>query len=541
MIDFSKFPHPTMRDEQKHVLEKINANIDKYKYIVLEGGTGLGKTSIAQTICDSYLNGGFILTATKQLQDQYVRDSKNMISNIKGRSNYPCVKAKKRLMCDFGPCLTQPKILKECKLNKTCHYYLARDRAVSSKMTVTSYQYFFGALNYKDIWKPRDVLIIDECHLLEQQITHWAEFSLSPKYLSDKFDIYDNGDLKTIVELSIPPDQEDYESNASWIKTIFDLLDCKRDILLKKIGIQNSKYDFTEDDLIEIRLKNKEYFEIDRICRNIDIFLSNKNSNDWLIQPDKDGLKISPLHIGNLFMKYLDYWGIEKIIFMSATILDISGFCRSLNLPKDKTAVMRVESNFDPKNSPIYYTPAGPMQYNKLSNTIPRIIKMVENVLQNHPNENGIIHTTNYNIATAIADGISDPSRLIVKQRDYETNEMLYNQHLISNKPTVLVSPSLTTGIDLKDELSRFQIIVKLPWMSLKDKKVEKKNAIDGDWYVVEMFRTLIQSCGRSTRTKDDWSTTYIFDSSFPYWIDKYKKWFPKKFIERIIYKKVDQ
>ena len=115
----------------------------------------------------------------------------------------------------------------------------------------------------------------------------------------------------------------------------------------------------------------------------------------------------------------------------------------------------------------------------------------------------------------------------------YENNEALLRRHAKS-KNGVLVSPSLGTGTDLKDDAARFQIIVKLPFMSLADKRVKKKADLDYDWYSCEMLRSLIQSSGRATRSETDYSVTYILDSSFRYWITKYQAWLPKSFLERI-------
>lgn len=52
------------------------------------------------------------------------------------------------------------------------------------------------------------------------------------------------------------------------------------------------------------------------------------------------------------------------------------------------------------------------------------------------------------------------------------------------------------------------------------------------------MFRTLVQACGRSTRSEEDWSITYILDSAFYYWVNKYKNWFSKQFLKRIVWNK---
>jgi ATP-dependent DNA helicase DinG len=45
-----------------------------------------------------------------------------------------------------------------------------------------------------------------------------------------------------------------------------------------------------------------------------------------------------------------------------------------------------------------------------------------------------------------------------VTDPEIQRDEVIY-QHENSIRPTVLISPSLHTGLDLKDNLSRFQII----------------------------------------------------------------------------------
>lgn len=49
------------------------------------------------------------------------------------------------------------------------------------------------------------------------------------------------------------------------------------------------------------------------------------------------------------------------------------------------------------------------------------------------------------------------------------------------------------------------------------------------------MFRTVVQAAGRSTRNKEDWSVTYVLDTSFYHFVMKYRKWLSKNFLRRII------
>lgn len=507
----------------------------------------IGKSAIAKSICSSHKNA-FLVTATKQLQDQYIKDFPNGdLVSIKGKSNYKCIYGDK-LSCEHGPCLVNKGLLKECRLSQSCPYYAQRDEASIANTCLTSYQYFLRAMDAVNFWKPRDILILDECHLLEQQITQWASTFLSPTELHLKYKIFDNIDPQIFMAYSVAPDTSGYEANKNWLKKIWDLISIKRMELYKEIfnstsinsSLPMDPNNLNEDGLDELAATHKEYYELDKYYRRLDVFfkLPDAEKENWLIEPQDDGITMTPVNINNLFSYHMDQWGKDKIIFMSATILDIPGFCNDLGLPKKQTAIIKADSIFDPERSPIIYYPTGSMSYNALDMTIPKILENVKKILNQHPNEKGVIHTGNYRIAKAICEGIND-QRLIMKD-DKGNNEKLLKKHIKSNIPTVLVSPSLTTGADLKDELSRFQIIIKLPWLSLQDKRAQKKMSISDSWYASEMFRTLTQACGRSTRSEEDWSITYILDSSFYYWINKYKTWFGNQFLKRIIWKKND-
>ena len=88
------------------------------------------------------------------------------------------------------------------------------------------------------------------------------------------------------------------------------------------------------------------------------------------------------------------------------------------------------------------------------------------------------------------------------------------SEHANSIKPTVLISPSLHLGLDLKDDLSRFQIITKVPYPNLGDRWINEKTKLDQQWYNWQTALRLIQAYGRSIRSKEDWAKTYVLDSA---------------------------
>jgi Rad3-related DNA helicase len=112
----------------------------------------------------------------------------------------------------------------------------------------------------------------------------------------------------------------------------------------------------------------------------------------------------------------------------------------------------------------------------------------------------------------------------------------MYELHISSKKPTILVSPSMTEGIDLYDELSRFQIIVKVPFPYLGDNFIKTKmNRVPG-WYEWETAKTIIQASGRSVRHDEDYTMTYILDSDMKFFYTKNHSYFPKWYRDAMIF-----
>jgi len=104
-----------------------------------------------------------------------------------------------------------------------------------------------------------------------------------------------------------------------------------------------------------------------------------------------------------------------------------------------------------------------------------------------------------------------------------------------SKKPTVLLSPSMTEGVDLKGDASRFQVICKIPYPSLGDKIVRKRMNKWKWWYPLQTSKTIIQAIGRSVRSSDDFAVTYILDSDWERFFSRNENMFPQSFKDSIV------
>jgi Rad3-related DNA helicase len=90
------------------------------------------------------------------------------------------------------------------------------------------------------------------------------------------------------------------------------------------------------------------------------------------------------------------------------------------------------------------------------------------------------------------------------------------------------------TGLDLRDHLSRFQIITKVPYPNKSDRWINAKREADEEWCYWQTALKLIQAYGRSIRSKDDWAKTYILDSVFGYFVKKNMNILPDWFRQAI-------
>ena len=536
------FPYDTIRPQQQQIIDKLKLCKDK-KYIIIEAMPGTGKSAIA-TMLASYSNSAYIFTATKQLQDQYSNEFPDIVS-IKGKINYHCA-YDAALSCKYASCSADSSIKSDCIKNGLCPYYRQKHNAVKSHTTLSSYAYFFTfmkAINdyrhcadSKTGFKARERIIFDEAHLLESELTNWATLKLNTNKLNMKHNLFDfaKDDLQLFIDITMNHTESGYtELNEQYLKAMLQVISMKRDAYDNIINdlMRNEGYQY-DAEFIDT---SKKLNELTDIYKRIKLFFAADDKENWIIEPNDNGeeLILQPIHVNTLFNDYISKCATKQIIFMSATILNARIFCEELGITKDEVGIIRIDSAFDPNKSPIYYKPVGKMNIKALDSTMPNIIKAIKIVLNEHPNEKGIIHTGNYKIAHEIIKNIHD-DRLLCKT-EYETNESLIKRH-ISAHNSVLVSPSLGTGTDLKDDLSRFQVIIKMPFKSLMDKQVKRKAEMNADWYACDMLRAFIQSSGRSTRSESDYSTTYVLDSSFGYWILKYKAWLPKQFMKRIIW-----
>ena len=490
------FPFEKPRENQLETISEIMEAINKgYKYIILESGTGTGKSAMATTI-SNLLSSTYILTHTKQLQQQYIKDFS--IKEVKGRSNFKCLSDSSK-NCDEGKCIIDGYNCNFSAKNQTspkCPYCNQKDIALNSKTVLSNYSYMFLELNYVKDFTKRELLICDEAHNLESILLNQLKIEFFKKDLKDV-----NFDLKEDIIEKLKESDFRY-----WIKFIEKIksLHIKQ---LEKIQYLNKPYLLKKILFLKNQINSCNHF-IQNIQYDEDV---------WIFDYDEDLEKIEfkPLKVNNYAQKTLfDYADI--CIFMSATILDFELFSKWLGIPKEKTYAIRKKTTFDTKQNPIIVSSKYNLSKALLKQNAPKTIRIIENILNKHENDKGIIHTINNQCMEYLINNIKN-NRLIA--HDNKNRNQQLKKFIKSKKPLVLVSPSMDEGVDLPDDLCRFQIIYKIPYPDLGDKQVRLRSKIDSKWYDYKTSIKLVQMHGRGMRNKNDFCETYFIDNRLKYYI----------------------
>jgi Rad3-related DNA helicase len=92
-------------------------------------------------------------------------------------------------------------------------------------------------------------------------------------------------------------------------------------------------------------------------------------------------------------------------------------------------------------------------------------------------------------------------------------------------------------GLDLKDDLSRFQLILKVPYPSfVENPQLEMRMKISSDYYNYLTAMKIVQSYGRSIRSETDFAKTYILDEDFKSFFARSKQILPRWFKQAIVW-----
>jgi len=447
--------------------------------------------------------GTFALTITKSLQDQYLKLFPDT-DILKGKSNYIC-DVDPHFDVETAPCVLVPKIRDECWEKNRCPYYNARNNALLSRFAVLNYKMFLALPSHV---KRKNFIICDEASELEDELI--KQYSAEINY--DRLRAY-GIDCRTLIT-------DSKDKVRTWLcENIFQISE-QINTLINRVNKKHRT--LSQPEKIKLQyLKNahNSLTTVDTLWRDC----------EYIVDKDIKKVLLTPLRADKLTKFIFNH--ADNVLLMSATIIDHKNFAKTLGITDYE--YVEVESDFSPEKSPIYVSSQNKLNYKNLTNTLPAICEQIKTIIDHHKNEKGIIHTHSKDITNFIKAKLEGNKRFLFRD-ETANNEAILKEHYETDFPTILVSPSLSFGVDLKDNLARFQIIIKLPYPPLSSKHIKKLFDTDKDWYENKMLNALVQACGRATRSKNDFSTTYILDGNIVNALKRTKHKLPKSFIDRI-------
>jgi len=545
------------KGQKEAIIEIIQAYYNNVKTVIFDAPTGSGKSCIGMVVAwilNQENKKGFILTSDISLQEQYESDFKKsnfLWGSIKGIDNYVCIDNMEKN--SLGTCRIRNIIPNKMNCYGDCPYFIARDTAINSPTSLLNYAYWLIMMNYvypkmenDSPFKPRNFTVCDEAH----KILDIIQNHYSPRFdektlekiekLTQFFNTYkiknhipDYKSIKGYIEqLFNIENQEKIHESLLFIENLFKSYLYSVNKLKDKVNKDYPKEDppkewrdalYLCDWLKDLHCKIEDFNDIIQKTSNRNIVKNSSKEKELIFNCLEESYMIH---------KYFHQWT-GFTVLMSATFADASKYLKSLALNSAK--YIKMDSNFNFDKSPIYFYNKRKMSWNKIEENLPWMVKKIDEILNKHQNESGIIHTASYDLALKIFNGIchKNKKRILVYSGTEEKRQVV--QMLKVNKDKILMGPSLIEGLDLKDDWSRFAIFAKVPYLSLSDKFVSTKLQLDPDWYREKAILNILQGVGRSVRNENDWAITYILDGSLSDLLHYSRKSFPYEFLQRIV------
>jgi len=493
---------------QNQLQVALKASSSKHYAFLLDSPTGTGKSIIAATV-QRLLNKNVIyLCTTKQLQDQLVADFP-YARVLKGRANYPCAKYF-HMWPEITAEMCDDSKENDCGYKDNCAYKNAKRAALQAPIAILNMSYFLTEINYGKTFSGSEYVIIDEFDATEDQLMGFVECNINSYTLKQ-------------LQLEQPKYKTKFESWIEWAEQTLKLIEPQ--ILEMEKDMQSDWYQ--PDGKKQRHLIHLKRFEskLSFLVRNV--------SDRWVFYPSEQSWSFKPIWIAPYADSQL-WKHMKKVLGMSATILEPRQAAKNIGL--EDYEYLALPSPFPKENRPIEFIPCGNIVERELNIALPMLAKKVDEIIRMNPHDKVLVHTVSYKIRDYLLSHINTDRFITHQQKDKADKLEEYKR---SDKPLVMLSPSMDRGVDLPYDQCRVVIICKVPYPNLGDPQISKRlySSKDGRfWYAYTSIKTIIQMAGRGVRAKDDYAKTYLLDGQFKRLYDEHPNMFPEWFKEAIIW-----
>lgn len=515
ILNHSKFDHWYPGQEQAliDVIEWLTTSPKRFLCASMPTGSGKSLLAVLAHVLGPNINGWpirtAVLTVTKGLQDQFMDDFGSNVGNVNsgsliGKSNY--------YDCPTGD-ITDNDERVECegnnhhRDNSNCKYKPILYDCQRSDLVVTNYMcfmYHHPSSREESIGR-RNLLICDEAHLAFKAVEGLQSLSITAsqvKLLGDDLYMY-------------PKDTMTIEEAFEWLKII-------RHRAYKKI---KELRDFKKEDQNPSKW-NASINIVNHIIEGCKFILRDDNRYEYVIENSHDVFKMTVLW-ADFEPLFRD---IPKILLMSAT-LDEKTIDR-MGIKKEEREWLEVPSYFPKENSPIVHVRGVRINNNTTAAEEQKWVTKIDQIINKRKDRKGIVFGVSYKRCEYLV-GASYHSHFMFTNNTkniYKTVENFKKAPV----PAVLVSPSVASGWDFAEDACRYGIVGKIPYPNMGDPVIKARCAQDKDWGAYLAMQTLVQECGRGTRSAEDKCEYLIVDDNWQWFWPRYKHFAPKWFQDRV-------
>lgn len=522
--ELSHYIDKPFREFQEEAIRYIQDS--RKKYVFLEAPTGSGKSLIAM-VSGVMAGGATYAVHSKVLQNQIVDDFPEARS-LFGRANYSCIDDEDGIRsCDeCHSTMSNP-----CEVKSRCKYEIQKRLVLASKLRILNYDYLLSEINYVGRFsyaKNKQLIgasIIDEADNLENTLVGFISLTFTEYALSRL-------NLLKEVELLKKSSKFSDQLISDWKDFCEDAKTRAMSILLRlNKEIEDLEKPFSHADIKLIKNRNR----LVRLIERMDIFLRNVDDT-WLYDTQDGRHTFRPLWLTEEIANHYLWQHSRKWVLLSATFLPVHLEAKRLGIPLDEVDYKCLQCTFPVERRQTYIENVASLTAKTMDKEVPKIIARVSQIVNERPNVKGLIHAVSYRLANQIYEGCKD-DRLII--HNSKNRQEILEHFMNSDDPQVLISPSMERGVSLEQDLCRFIIVVKAPFLYLGDKIVSARvysSILGKEWFDATMLASVLQMTGRGMRSADDYCENFILDEQFQRVMNKRPSYLPQWWREAIAF-----
>jgi Rad3-related DNA helicase len=428
---------------------------------------------------------------------------------LKGRSNYPCAfllqTSRRWHTADECPFDTWSEAMKEMWLRRpedegkpcsSCVYQHARLRFMKSSFGATTLARYMADPSIREVCS---VLLIDESAGLEKSLIDWAA-------------------LKLPVHLDLD------DLNQSLNMYYHYLISVVKDLTLQIEKSKESYLNSTHGDYDAIAKLQKQRSRASGEAEKCARILAHIDHEDPFMIDTTRTFRL--LEGKSVFQKLTS--DLKFCVLASGT--------PTTDTLTDTYESVQVQHPISLERRICYYWPIGSMNFKERAETAPKIAAVIE-WLHKTRQKKTMVHCGAYNVAKLIYDNLSPEASKITILQDRKDRENSKVRFLTADQ-AIFLSVEFTVGLDLKGPDYPLNIIAKIPFENIEDGFVKARNARDNyKRYNLHAAVSVMQAAGRCTRSLDDYSETWILDSSWNGFFNRNKRLFQPWFVAALVHR----